>query len=451
MSVVCIYSYLFSFSFLYLFQVRNPLAAAMSACSFVSAAVHEKEPFRKPEELASVREDLGIIKSSLAFVNDLLRSMLDIHRAESKQMKIENSPTGLLADVLQPVSAILYNRNQAFNVEIDCPDHLFVNTDRIRLKQIVLNLANNSRKFVQKGFIRLRATVLDGNNVRLHVEDSGPGIPKEKQKALFVKYQDSLDSLSQGTGIGLSLCKNLIDLLGGELWLDTDYNSEIEDCPGACFVIDLKTPPLKLDTKALDELEQTIRDESIPSLSLSRQSSSLNSSLTSNVSPCGSPVSVLSSQGNNGQEECGLPEKLAVLFVDDDPILRKLFSRSVVRAAPTWSVREASSGEAALQMVAVDEFDLIFVDQYMASTEKQMLGTETVRALRSVGSRACICGLSANDVEKAFLEAGASAFMMKPFPCETNALQVELTRVVLSGGETEGTGSEEPGSEETES
>lgn len=68
----------------------------------------------------------------------------------------------------------------------------------------------------------------------------------------------------------------------------------------------------------------------------------------------------------------------------------------------------------------------------MASIEKQMLGTETVRALRSRGVTSIICGLSANDMEHQFMDAGANCFIFKPFPCEKNALLAELVRVLQS-------------------
>jgi DNA-binding response OmpR family regulator len=66
------------------------------------------------------------------------------------------------------------------------------------------------------------------------------------------------------------------------------------------------------------------------------------------------------------------------------------------------------------------------MDQYMASTEKQLLGTETTRELRAKGVTCKICGLSANDVEKAFMSAGADAFMSKPITCEKEELEREL-------------------------
>lgn len=68
----------------------------------------------------------------------------------------------------------------------------------------------------------------------------------------------------------------------------------------------------------------------------------------------------------------------------------------------------------------------------MASIEKQMLGTETVRALRSKGVTSIICGLSANDMKQQFIEAGANTFMAKPFPCDPHSLKQEVHRILES-------------------
>ena len=80
-----------------------------------------------------------------------------------------------------------------------------------------------------------------------------------------------------------------------------------------------------------------------------------------------------------------LPNSLKVLFVDDDRVLRKLFARTIKMVAPGWTIREAANGEAAILLADEEDFDLIFCDMYMASVEKQLLGTETVAELRSKG------------------------------------------------------------------
>jgi light-regulated signal transduction histidine kinase (bacteriophytochrome) len=119
-------------------------------------------------------------------------------QAAHKQLKVNMTPTDIMHDVLESVKAMLPQRDTKFEVQIECPDGLAVMTDRLRLKQIVFNLARNSVKFIDRGYIRLRADVVD-DEVFVYVEDSGPGIPKEKREILFNKFQESLDSLSQGT------------------------------------------------------------------------------------------------------------------------------------------------------------------------------------------------------------------------------------------------------------
>eukprot|EP00339_Tiarina_fusa_P000617 CAMPEP_0117085776 /NCGR_PEP_ID=MMETSP0472-20121206/60263_1 /TAXON_ID=693140 ORGANISM="Tiarina fusus, Strain LIS" /NCGR_SAMPLE_ID=MMETSP0472 /ASSEMBLY_ACC=CAM_ASM_000603 /LENGTH=924 /DNA_ID=CAMNT_0004815097 /DNA_START=60 /DNA_END=2834 /DNA_ORIENTATION=+ len=441
-------------------------SAAMSACSFVTAEVLDEErPMIRPERYQSVQEDFEIIDSSLHFINDLLRNMLDMQRAGSKQLKIEKTPTHIMNDILRPVDCMLHRRGSDFKVILECDDNLIVMTDSLRLKQIILNLSRNSIKFVERGFILLKATTVrdEGNNtssVRLYVEDSGPGIPLEKRKKLFGKFQESLDSMSQGTGIGLSLCKQLINLMGGKLWIDEEYDSGVAGCPGARFVVDLNVAPMEWDDDILKEYESssssedistapsTSGDEMYDDIKMDMPKPGEDSKTDSTKTTSCSTLSTAESQSTVSQEDGAdlvLPEELSVLFVDDDMVLRKLFSRSVRKVSPKWAIQEAGNGEAALSITKTEKFDVIFMDQYMASVQKQLLGTEATRALRAQGVTAKICGLSANDVGKSFLEAGADSFMMKPFPCRPGALRKELFRVINTGRNT-ATGDRSPGS-----
>jgi len=204
-----------------------------------------------------------------------------------------------------------------------------------------MNLGRNSLKFTRRGFVRFRAEVIDGY-VELCVEDSGPGIPTSKRDNLFAKFQESLDVLNQGTGIGLSLCENLTELLNGEILLDDKYDSGIEGCPGARFVVKLKQPPLSV--------ESVLKCSSINGLG---HLDSSKDSVIARTSDTTSTEEILTE----------LPQSLSVLFVDDDTILRKLFCRSVKKVMPSWSISEASNGESALQLVDTEEYDLIFMDQ----------------------------------------------------------------------------------------
>jgi Histidine kinase-, DNA gyrase B-, and HSP90-like ATPase len=309
----------------------------------MTAAVHENEPLSTHESITSVREDIGVINSSLQYVNDLLRNMLDMHKASCDQLHITLHPADLRKDILDPVAAIIHHKSKTFTVEIDCiPEDLVVSTDRIRLKQIVLNLASNSCKFVERGFVRLGAKIheSDGTVVVL-IEDSGPGIPLDKRDKMFEKFQASLDSLNQGTGIGLSLCKSLAELLGGEVFLDESYDSGIEGCPGARFVVRLNIPPLDLQKANVCTISH-----------YSCHNGTADGTL------------------NTGEDDTAyhaqeLPTTCRVLFVDDDVVVRKLFARAVKRVAPTWDIDEAANGETALNLLekGEHEYNLIFLDQ----------------------------------------------------------------------------------------
>jgi signal transduction histidine kinase len=81
-------------------EVRNPVAAAMAACSFVKSAIYKEQPFPTQEDLNTTREDVGTIDNALVFVNDLLRDMLDMHRASNNQLVVKLTPTDVLHDIL---------------------------------------------------------------------------------------------------------------------------------------------------------------------------------------------------------------------------------------------------------------------------------------------------------------------------------------------------------------
>ena len=130
-----------------------------------------------------------------------------------------------------------------------------------------------------------------------------------------------------------------------------------------------------------------------------------------------------------------LPVEMSILIVDDDKITRKLFSRSVKKIAPQWKIQDAGSGEEALEIVtnAAKPFDLIFMDQYMGTEADMLLGSDVVAELRNRGNESVICGMSANDVETLFDDAGADAFIFKPLPFRPDALTRELKRILVSG------------------
>ena len=118
--------------------------------------------------------------------------------------------------------------------------------------------------------------------------------------------------------------------MDGQIYLDEDFDCGLPGRPGSRFVVELKKPSGEFVPEEMLHL--------------------LHGGDVTNRSHCST------------EYPRELPTKLSVLFVDDDPILRKLFSRTVKTVAPEWTIREASNGETALQIVEQNNFDLIFMD-----------------------------------------------------------------------------------------
>lgn len=120
-------------------EVRNPLASAMAALSFVVANTRERVNEDETQKL--ILSDAEIVDSSLNYINDLLRSILDMNKAADGQIFLEEQPVDILRDVLQPATTILCMRGANVEISAEGPTDLVVSVDRLRLKQIILNLA----------------------------------------------------------------------------------------------------------------------------------------------------------------------------------------------------------------------------------------------------------------------------------------------------------------------
>lgn len=143
------------------------------------------------------------------------------------------------------------------------------------------------------------------------------------------------------TGVGLSVCKNLSDLMGFEILLDDSFDSGVEGCPGTRFVVRLNQPTICVEG-SLRSCQPTVVEKA-PLLN-----------------------GVTDTPAAAEKAPSGLPETLSVLFVDDDSVLRRMFTRALKRTCPGWKISEASNGETALRLTENLKFDIIFMDQYVS-------------------------------------------------------------------------------------
>jgi signal transduction histidine kinase len=123
----------------------------------------------------------------------------------------------IVNEVSHFMSSAFESRSHDFSVEI--PDHdIIVKIDEKRIRQVLINLLDNAYKFTPKnGKVTLRLYTR-ANSAIVEIKDTGLGIPEEKKRGLFTPYANLGSGSNNGMGLGLSLCKMLIDLHGGKIW-----------------------------------------------------------------------------------------------------------------------------------------------------------------------------------------------------------------------------------------
>ncbi|MDN3580302.1 hybrid sensor histidine kinase/response regulator [Mucilaginibacter flavus] len=162
-------------------------------------------------------------KSLLGVINDVL----DISKIEAGKFNIIRTPNNV-SDIIKSVFDLLKYRADEANIEFlleidpDVPQSLMV--DSLRLNQILMNLLSNAIKFTERGYVKLKVSVLQRHNdkvkLKYSIEDTGIGIPADRINRIFESFEQAEeDTVSKygGTGLGLAIVKNLVELKGGEL------------------------------------------------------------------------------------------------------------------------------------------------------------------------------------------------------------------------------------------
>jgi signal transduction histidine kinase/CheY-like chemotaxis protein len=204
-------------------EIRTPMNAILG---FTELMLNEKfENSDRTEYLKLVR------KSSNDLLN-IIEDIIDIAKIESKQMKIKYKPCRpyeMMSDLKAVFSETLHRFGTNLNLELvlqvdESDQNLMFYTDGERLKQVVSNLLNNAVKFTDHGSIKFGYRQIDQSNIFFFVRDTGVGIPdnmKEKIFERFFQMGKTKELRAGGSGLGLAICMNIIQLLGGKIWVDS--------------------------------------------------------------------------------------------------------------------------------------------------------------------------------------------------------------------------------------
>ncbi|MDR1637403.1 MAG: response regulator [Treponema sp.] len=359
----------------------------------------------KSEFLANMSHEIRTPMNAIIGMTAIAKSSGDIERKNACLAKIENASShllGVINDVLdmskieanklelsyisfdfekmlQRVANVINFRvdekKQNFSVHIDRRIPRFLIGDDQRLAQVITNLLSNSVKFTpEEGSIRLKTQFLKEVGgvctIQIEVADTGIGIGPEQQARLFTSFEQADSNTSRkfgGTGLGLAISKRIVEMMGGEIWLESETDK------GSTFAFTIQA---KEDTEIRDSLSGS-----------------------------------------------GLAwENMRILVVDDDPYIREYFSDMAQQL--NFTCDTVSGGQDAIAKIEKDgPYDIYFIDWKMPGIN----GIETTRMIKKLSSdqnggaqKSVVIMISAtewNTIEQEAREAGVDKFLSKPlFP-----------------------------------
>jgi signal transduction histidine kinase len=209
-------------------EIRTPLNAIVGF-----SAVLTDPSFNLPQE---ERKDLGDrIAQNSDLLTTLINDILDLSNLESGKYMMELAPVAVNSIVSNAIDTVMYRKPADVNLHFDsdAADDFMINTDAMRVQQVIINFLTNAEKNTDHGEITLHCSVKEHPGfVTFSVEDTGIGVPPEEAEHIFERFA-KLDNFKQGSGLGLSICSVISDRLGGHVFLDTTYKG------GARFVFEV--------------------------------------------------------------------------------------------------------------------------------------------------------------------------------------------------------------------
>ncbi len=322
------------------------------------------------------REFNDMIITSSNHLLELINDILDFSRIEAGKLKLDRKPfdiSGVMRNTYDAVTRNAGKKDIEFKIECMAGAGRMFLGDPVRIKQVVTNLLTNALKFTDSGAVRLELKVSErdavSSDIIIAVEDTGIGIPADKTAEIFEMFHQLDDSHTRkhgGAGIGLSIVKNLVEMMGGTISVKSETGR------GSRFEIRIV----------------------------------LENAGSENTFAEKRPGAIASSD---------IEGKLKILLVEDDDISSRLICAMAGRS--NWDIRIAVNGCEALKFFEEEEFDLILMDGQMP----EMDGFEATRSIRrlegGLTKHTPVIAVTAyamdSDREK-FIMAGADDYVAKP-------------------------------------
>jgi len=333
---------------------------------------------------------ISLIRNSGKHLLSVINDILDISKIEENKIELETIEFNMF-DLINDIKAIIQpqilEKQIAFTVRYDFPFPKTMMGDPLRIKQVLINLFSNAIKFTDEGEISIRLSYLETEAlISIEVSDTGIGMTKEQSAKVFDAFQQADSTTTRkygGTGLGLSLSKQLTEKMGGAL----EVNSLIG--VGSTFVFNF--PYAASGDEVLIDTEEVADKED--SIGTTR------------------------------------PEKVKgkILLAEDNVINQQLLTLIIGETGAELDI--VDDGKKAIETAMAGSYDLIFMDMQMPVIS----GLEATRALRENGYKGAIVTLTANAMNEdrlACQQAGCDGFLTKPV--DTNQLYQVIAQYLKS-------------------
>ena len=328
------------------------------------------------------REYVSTILDSAESLLRLLNDILDLSKIEARKLTVEETEFPLAETLRDALKLFAFQAHQqgiqlSLDLPLDVPERLV--GDPTRLRQIVSNLVGNAIKFTLEGSITIAVRVgkitNDQTTLQFSVADTGIGIPIETQQRIFEAFTQADSSTTRrfgGTGLGLTISAQLVELMGGQIGVKS------EEGAGSTFFFELTFPMAKLPAVVISGHAQ------------------------GNV------------QGNVRTDACTDHPALRILVTDDHRANRRLARKILEKRS--HEITEATNGKEVLELLKQHSFDVILMDLQMPEMDGLTAAT-AIRQLEDLDCRPFIIALTAHamhgDRERC-LSAGMDAYITKP-------------------------------------
>ncbi len=364
-------------------EIRTPINGILGFLSLIEAGAYSSE-----EELKFFSTNARQSAESLL---DIINSILDLSKIEAGKAKVEHVRFNLINVIDQSISVISLKANEK-NIRIikEIPESSESQLigDMVKLRQILINLLNNAVKFTSDGEIRIAVSTKKINDadveVSLSVSDTGIGIPESKMKELFKPYSqlgDFYESFAHGTGLGLVISKEYVELLGGKIRVDS------KEGEGSYFRFTINC---RVQT-ARDVLTESQTEKEI-----------FETQFLGGIE---------NFRGNGFKKK---REKFKILLAEDNLINQKVTLK--ILSTFGFNVSAVCDGLEAVNAVSKENYDLVLMDLQMPNVDG-FTATEKIRSFPNPKRDIPIIALTAHalmgDKEKC-LNAGMTDYISKP-------------------------------------